>query len=262
MAMCHDRCPYPIRGGAAIAEREERIPLERGSIPMFVAAPDLRPAPAVLLIHDINGPNAFYQDVARRLAGLGYLTALPDFFHRQGPPRDDTREAVRARMNEMTQSDTLADIQFVLHWLRDHEASTGKVGTIGFCMGGTLVMLAAARQPAPEATVAFYGFPHRDRTPLAPILPTDKDEVATLSSPMLAFWGDQDTGVGMDNVRAYDQLLERYDKEHEFVVYPGIGHGFLTFDPAADAFTASRDAWDRTTRFLSERLGNPANGGA
>lgn len=258
--MCHDTCPHPVSGGAAIAERNEPIPLQSGDIPAFIAAPDALPAPAVLLIHDINGPNAFYQDVARRLAGLGYLTALPDFFFRQGPPSDDTREAKRARMDEMTQSDTLADIRSVVHWLRDHEASTRKVGTIGFCMGGTLVMLAAARQPVPEATLAFYGFPRRDRTPLAPILPSDEDEVGTLASPMLAFWGDGDAGVGMDNVRAYDELLQRYDKPHEFHVYPGVGHGFLTFDPDATAFAASEDAWRRTTRFLGERLGQRANG--
>ncbi len=260
--MCHDTCPYPVSGGAAIVESDEQIALEQGSIPAFVTIPDAQPAPAVLLIHDINGPNDFYRDLARRLAGLGYLTALPDFFHRQGPPRDTTREAVRARMNEMTQSDTLADIQFVIYWLRDHTASTGKVGTIGFCMGGTLVMLAAARQPTPDATVAFYGFPRRDRTPLAPILPSDQDEVGTLASPILAFWGDQDAGVGMDNVREYEQRLTEYDKEHEFVIYPQIGHGFLTFDPAFPAFAASEDAWNRTIRFLGERLGNPAHGEA
>lgn len=112
--MCHDTCLHPVSGGAAIAERHEPIPLDGGEIPAFVAAPDGWPAPAVLLIHDINGPNAFYQDLARRLAGLGFLTALPDFFHRQGPPRGDTREAKRARMDEMTQSDTLADIRSVL----------------------------------------------------------------------------------------------------------------------------------------------------
>lgn len=260
--MCHETCPHPVRGGAAIAEREERIALASGTIPASIFTPEAGPVPAVLLIHDINGPNAFYQDVARRLASLGYLTALPDFFHRQGPPRDDSREATRARMNEMTQADTLADIQTVLSWLRDHEASTGRVGTIGFCMGGTLVMLTAARSPAPEATVAFYGFPKRDRTPLAPILPSDEDEAATLASPLLAFWGDGDAGVGMDNVRAYDALLDRYDKGHEFVVYPGVGHGFLTFDPASAAFTASEDAWARTARFLGDRLGEPGTGTA
>lgn len=257
--MCHDTCPHPVTGGAAITEGDEQIPLESGAIPTFIVAPDARPVPAILLIHDINGPNPFYQDIARRLAALGYLTALPDFFHRQGPPSDDSREAKRARLDAMTQSDTLADIQFVLNWLRDHETSTGTVGTIGFCMGGTLVMLAAARQPAPEATVAFYGFPRRERTPVTPILPSDQDEVATLSSPMLAFWGDGDAAVGMDTVRDYDSLLARYDKEHEFHVYPGIGHGFLTFDPDAPAFAASADAWDRTVRFFGERLGAPAH---
>lgn len=259
--MCHDTCPHPVTGGAAIEERDEAIALENGSIPAFIAVPDARPAPGVLLIHDVNGPNPFYQDVARRLASLGYLTALPDFFFRQGPPRDDTREAKRARMNEMTQSDTLGDIRSVLQWFRDHDASTGKIGTIGFCMGGTLVMLAAARSPVPEATVAFYGFPRRDRTLLAPILPSDPDEVAALSSPMLAFWGDEDAGVGMDNVREYDLALERHGKAHEFHVYPGIGHGFLSFDPNSGTFAASQDAWSRTTRFFAEHLAQPAGTG-
>jgi len=259
--MCHDTCSHPVRGGAAIEERGEAIALASGSIPAFIAVPDSRPAPAVLLTHDINGPNAFYEDVARRLASLGYLTALPDFFSRQGPPKDDTREAKRARMDEMTQSDTLADIRSVLTWLRDHDASTGKVGTIGFCMGGTLVMLAAARSPVPEATVAFYGFPRRDRTSLAPVLPSDTDEVTAISSPMLAFWGDQDAGVGIDNVREYDDALERHGKTHEFHIYPGIGHGFLSFDPASSTFAASQEAWNRTTRFFAEHLAQPAGTG-
>lgn len=129
-------------------------------------------------------------------------------------------------------------------------------------MGGTLVMLAAARQPVPEATVAFYGFPRRERTPLAPILPSDEDEAGTLASPLLAFWGDGDAGVGIDNVRDYDERLQRYDKPHEFHVYPGVGHGFLTFDPDAGAFAASEDAWNRTRRFLAETLGQPASGAA
>ena len=256
--MCHDHCPHPVRGGAPLQELTVEIPLDSGSIPAFVALPETidsaAGAPAILLIHDINGPNDFYRDLARRLATEGYITAMPDFFFRQGP-KPETWELVRARMAQMSQTDTLADIRSALLWLRDHEASSGKVGTIGFCMGGTLVMLAASRHPRPDASVIFYGFPYRERTPMAPIMAGDDAEAAGVESPLLGFWGDGDAGVGMDNVAKYDALLNRYGKDHEFVIYPGVGHGFLTFDPDAVAYDASQQAWARSLTFLGERLG-------
>lgn len=253
--MCHDQCPRPVSGGDAIEEQQVTIPLATGSLPAFLTLPDQRPGPAVLVIHDIRGPGEFYQDLTRRLALEGYVALLPDFFHRLPPPAADTPEARMTRGRALVQADALADIESALIWLRHHQAGTGAIGTIGFCMGGTLVFLAASRSPAPDATVAFYGFPARDRTPIAPLLPADEGEVATLASPILAFWGTNDTGVGMDNVDRYELLLERYRKPHEFVRYDGIGHGFLTFEDGTPATEPSRDAWTRTLRFLGERLG-------
>lgn len=252
--MCHDTCPRPISGGETIDEQIVEIPLSSGSLPATVTVPDLQPAPAVLLIHDVNGVNDFYRDVARRLAAAGYLTLLPDFFFRQRPLADDRRETRTARMQAMEQSTTLMDIESALIWLRRHELSTGQVGSIGFCMGGTLVMLAASRDLAVAATVAYYGFPYRERTPMAPLLPSDEDEAANIQSPILAFWGTKDTGVGMDNVDRYEAKLARYGKDFDFVRYEGIGHGFLTFDQAAPAYSQSADSWDRMLRFLDERL--------
>lgn len=256
--MCHDHCPHAVRGGAPLQEHSVEVPLESGSIPTFVALPETIAsdggAPAILLIHDINGPNDFYRDIARRLAAAGYLTALPDFFFRLGPT-PGTRELIRARAAQMSQTDTLADIRSALHWLRDHEASSGKVGTMGFCLGGTLAMLAASRHPLPDASVIFYGFPYRERTPMAPIMAGDDAEAAGVESPLLGFWGDGDTGVGMDNVRKYDALLTRYQKEHEFVIYPDVGHGFVTFDANAAAYDTTQQAWAKALSFLDERLG-------
>jgi carboxymethylenebutenolidase len=252
--MCHDHCPHPVRGGDAVTEDEIRIPLVSGELPAFIAIPDPKPAPAVLVMHDINGVNDFYRDVTRRLALAGYLAVLPDLFHREGPPADDSREAKQARMRSMQQSNTLTDIQSALLWLQRHPQATGKLGTVGFCMGGTYVMLAASRDPAPDASVAFYGFPRRERTPTNPILPSDADEVINLKSPLLALWGTEDAGVGMDNVDQYEQQLDQFHKDHEFVRYPGIGHGFLTFEPGKPATTPSQDAWDHMLRLFAERL--------
>ena len=252
--MCHDDCPYPVSGGDAITEMSIDIPAVNAQIPTFVALPDVRPAPAVLIMHDINGANAFYHDVARRLALAGYIAVLPDFFHRQGELADDSREAKQARMRSMEQAQTLTDIESALIWSRHLGDGTGEVATMGFCMGGTLVLLAASREPNPAASVAFYGFPYRERTTLAPILPGDDGEVATLRSPLLALWGTEDAGVGMNNVDRYEALLDEYDKDYEIVRYEGVGHGFLTFDEQSPAWPAANDAWNHALEFLGNHF--------
>lgn len=259
--MCHETCPHPISGGAPIAEQEVTIEHVAGfddgrlAIPAFLVVPERTPAPGVLVLHDINGPNDFYRDLARRLATAGFAALLPDLFHRLEPLAEPTREAARARGAQLDQTQALADIHAALIWLGEHGATTGQVGTVGFCMGGTLVMLAAARDPLPAASVAFYGFPARERTPVAAKRPIDDDEVAGVESPLLLFWGDGDSGVGMDNVAAYREALARYGKTAETVIYPGLGHGFLTFDPDSPAFAASQDAWERTLAFFRDRFG-------
>jgi carboxymethylenebutenolidase len=253
--MCHDSCPHPVQGGEHLDEQHLDLEIDKEQLPVFLVMPETTPAPAVLIIHDIHGPNAFYQDLARRLATAGYIVALPDFFFRQGPVPPGDLQAARERGARVIQGTTFADIEAVLTFLKNHDGSTGKIGTIGMCWGGSMVMLAASRTPTPDATIPFYGFPVRARTENNPILSLDDDEVASVASPMLAFWGDEDSGVGMDNVAAYDNKLNQHGKPHEFVIYPGIGHGFLTFDPDATAYEHSQDAWQRTLAFLDEHLG-------
>ena len=127
-------------------------------------------------------------------------------------------DAARARGAKVVQAKTFDDMAATLTWLKDHEHGTGKIGTIGMCWGGSMVMLQAARQPRPDASVPFYGFPLRPRTDNNPILAMDDEEVANVDSPLLAFWGDGDHGVGMDNVAAYDDTLPAHRKAQEFVI--------------------------------------------
>lgn len=255
--MCHDSCPHPISGGDHLHEEHLSLPVGDEHLPVFVITPARTPAPGVMIIHDIYGPNAFYQDLARRLADAGYLVALPDFFFRQGAIEGRDMAAARARGAKVVQAKTFEDMATTLAWLRDHPHGTGKAGVLGMCWGGSMVMLAAARQPRPDACVPFYGFPVRERTENNPVLAMDDAEVAAVDAPILGFWGDQDHGVGMDNVAAYDNALTAAGKDHEFVIYPGIGHGFLTFEEGADAHEPSQDAWARTLAFLAEHLGAP-----
>jgi carboxymethylenebutenolidase len=258
--MCHDSCPKPVTGGAPVTESMTTVSREDAEIPVLMVQPDDEaPAPGIVLIHDIHGANDFYRDIAHRLAQAGHVVALPNLFHREGPPGGDGREAVMARSRKAKQASQLGDLEAVAAWLAGLDRCNGAFGVVGFCMGGTLTFLMSAREPRPAAGVAFYGFPAKDATANAPIRPIDPAEVAAISSPLLGLWGEEDSGVGMDNVEAYTEALDAAGKPLDTVIYPEVGHGFLTFDADSPAFAVSRDAWDRALDFLGHHLGGRAS---
>lgn len=247
--MCHPELTSPVAGGDGTIFQEVTVPGEGAVIPCYLARPVERDAPVVLIIHDVHGANAFYQDLARRFAGEGFNALLPDFFVRQGPPVDSTREAVMARARLLDQQVTLNDIVHVITWMRSEISE--QLSVVGFCMGGTLALLTAGRFPLPSAVVAYYGFPQgRQGWQHVPM-----DEVSRLESPVLAIWGDQDHGVGMDNVAAWQTATDAAEKDVDIVIYPGLPHGFLTFDPDSPHYEGAQDSWVRTLTFLREKLG-------
>jgi carboxymethylenebutenolidase len=222
-------------------------------IPVLLARPDGEDAvPGIVLIHDIHGANAFYHDLTRRLAQEGYIVALPDLFHREGPVEDG--QAARVRGQRVKQANQLGDLEAIATWLTGQEGCTGTFGVVGFCMGGTLTYLMSAREPRPAAAVAFYGFPAKDATENAPIRPIDPAEVEAIATPLLGIWGEQDTSVGMDNVDAYADALVAAGKPHDILVYPEVGHGFLTFDDESPAWQPSAHAWGKALEFFKRHL--------
>lgn len=248
--MCHPEPGSPVPEPAAA---EVRLTVAaREPLPVTLYRATSGPgAPGVVLIHDVYGDQPFYRALGARLAAAGFTTVLPDLFHRQGPIPDRDREAALARRASFSEPVALDDLAAVTRFLHAEEGAP-RIGAVGFCMGGSLVMLLAARQSL-AAGVVYYGFPvNRNRTTNAPFQPLD--EAGAIEAPLLGFWGDGDAGVSMDNVALMDEALTRYAKPHEFVIYPGLPHGFLTFDASAPFATESRDSWDRTIRFLREQL--------
>jgi carboxymethylenebutenolidase len=253
--MCHDSCPKPVTGGAPVTESMTTVSRDDAEIPVLLVRPDdAAPAPGIVLIHDIHGANDFYHDIARRLAQAGYVAALPNLFHREGPPAGEGRQAVLARSQKAKQANQLGDLEAVATWLLGEDGCDGTFGVVGFCMGGTLTFRMAAREPRPAAGVAFYGFPAKAATANAPIRPIDTEEVAAVAAPLLGIWGEEDSGVGMDNVDAYADALVAAGKPHDILVYPEVGHGFLTFDEDAPGYGPSSHAWDKALAFLKRHL--------
>jgi len=253
--MCHPEVPP----GAALPDvrvEDVEIPVSDGRMPGLLALPAETPAPAVLVVNDVFGRSGFYDHLTRRIAQAGYVALDVEFFFRQGPVAVGDREGAMKRAQQLDQMGTLDDLDQALAWLADRpEVAGDRVGTIGFCMGGTLVLDLAADR-ADLATVCYYGFPaRRGDSPLSPPAPLEvADE---MNGPIIGHWGDQDAGVGMENVRALDERLTVAGVDHTFHIYAGRPHGFLKTlldDETAEGHEQACESWKRTLEFWRKHL--------
>ena len=244
--MCHPEVPAGTPMPDVRVE-DATIPVEDGVMPTLLALPERTPAPGILIINDVFGRSPFYDTLARRLAQAGFVAATPEYFFREGSLAEPTREAAMARAKRLDFKRWGRDMSAAIDWLRARREVNGAAGTIGFCMGGTQALLLAARCDDIAATVSYYGFPADARTESSPIAVAPK-----MHGPILGHWGDQDEGAGMDNVEKLRAGLEAAGVEHEFHIYPGLGHGFLKAsleDEKTPGYEQACTSWKGTLEF-------------
>jgi carboxymethylenebutenolidase len=133
-----------------------------GSFSAYLARPAKDKAPAVVVIQEIFGVNAVMREIADGLAAQGYLAICPDLFWRIEPGVDITDKSEAewkkafALMNAFDADKGVEDIAAVIKYIRAEPSCTGKVGSVGFCLGGKLAFLTAARTDC-DASVSYYG---------------------------------------------------------------------------------------------------------
>ncbi len=236
---------------AVAAVREEERTLRAGdgaTLREFVAQPatGFRRG-AVLIIHDIWGYTDFYKDLARRITGQGHAALLVDFFGRQGDLPESMRAALAMqRAQQLSDERFLADMQTAVDDLRARGAD--RVAGWGFCMGGRLAYLAAARVRGLAGIVAYYGFLQAEPGRLSPLQLASEIRV-----PVLGIFGGADPGIPADQIAAFRDAL---NTEKELVTYPNAPHGFLRYGTTVHK-AAIDDALARTFRFFARVLAPP-----
>jgi carboxymethylenebutenolidase len=207
----------------------------------YVNAP-AGPAPGVVVILHGLGVDDFMLGITDRLAAEGFRAILPDLFHRQAP--SDT-ETPRERVARLRDDEVARDVDAAVAHLR--ALGSPKVAILGFCMGGRVAYLMAARNPTLAAAVVFYG----GNTGRAwGEGPTPFDLTAQIGCPLLGLFGEDDQNPSPEDMRRLDAELTRHGKRHEFHSYPNAGHSFMDATQPGYSAAAIAAAWPSAVDWL------------
>lgn len=215
--------------------------------------------PAMIVIHEAGGLGEHIRDVCNRLANVGYVTLGVDLYTREGgPPDTSDPQSLFARLFSMSDAIVLADLEGAADHLRSREDVSGKVGCIGFCMGGRYSLLFAVSSDRLDAVVDCWGgfvdkaTPEERSTPLRPTPPLELAE--RLRCPLLAAVGAEDRNP---SPQVGEQLRERAGKSGQparIDVYEGAGHAFFAdYRPSYRPQPAAQ-LWERVVLFLADHL--------
>jgi carboxymethylenebutenolidase len=215
--------------------------------------------PGIVVIHHAGGLDAHTRDVTNRIANLGYVALGVDLFTREGgPPPTDDLQAMMARLFAMSDATVLGDLEGAADLLRAREDCDGKVGCIGFCMGGRFTLLLACASNRLDAAVDCWGgfidaaTPDERSTPLRPTPPLELAD--QLSCPLMAAIGAEDHNP---SPQVGERLRERAAASGQPVtveVYEGAGHAFFAdHRPSYRPEPAAR-LWEQVVPFLARHL--------
>lgn len=217
------------------------FPSNEHTTPGYLAQPLHGEHPGLVVIQEWWGLVPHIKDVAERFARQGFVALAPDLYHGQSAAEPD--EARKLAM-ELDRERAVGEILAAVRYLESHQAVfPKKVGLIGWCMGGSLVISTAATSERIGAAVVFYG------------RAADLGLVAHIHAPLLGLYGELDHGIPVETVLAFEAKLEEQGVPHEIHIYPGAQHAFFNDSrPHIYHPQAAQDAWQKTLEWLNKHL--------
>ena len=209
---------------------------------MLYAPAGKGPFPALIVIHEWWGLNDWVKEQASKLADQGYVALAVDLYRGKVADNADlAHELMRGVPEDRATRDLKAAYDFLS---AQPDVKKDRIGSIGWCMGGGYSLDVALAEPHLAADVINYGH-----------LATDPDQLKKIQAPILGLFGGQDRGILPEDVKKFQQAMEKLGKKIEVKIYSDAGHAFENPNNkqgyrAEDA----ADAWQRTVAFLAATL--------
>ena len=216
------------------------FPSNGGTAEGYLATPESGKAPGVVVIQEWWGLNANIKGIADRFAAEGFLALAPDLYH--GKVTAEPDEAGKMMM-ALKMDAAAKDMAGAYDYLKKHAACTGKVGSVGFCLGGGLSLYMSTLRPI-DATVVYYG-----------ALPGVRPDLAKVAGPVLGHYAQNDGWASPEAAAALEKQLKDLGKSVEFHQYAGAEHAFFNdMRPEVYNAAAAKTSWDRTIAFYKRHL--------
>jgi len=205
------------------------------------------PRPGIIMMQQIFGVNPEMRGFSDDFAAQGYVAICPDLFWRQRPGvqlipgEPGAFEKAVAFGRGLDHDKAVEDLKSTLAYLRAHPACNGKVGTVGYCLGGLLAFLMAARSDA-HCNVGYFGVGIEKHIAEAP----------RIARPLMLHIPEQDRHVPPEAQAIIKQGLEG---RALLYAYPGADHAFNRVDAPSYNAEVTALAHDRTASFLTRHLG-------
>ena len=238
-------------------EQEVTITTTEGEMPTWIYHPTHDgPSPVVLYLMDAPSIRPALKEMAERLASAGYYVMLPYLFYRGGPFRefgmsDEDMHARRELMDQINPTNILDDCQALLdHAAGDPAAADGKVGAVGFCMSGGLVISLARAMPERVAAVAsIHGAWMVRDSDDSPHLGLD-----TVAAEVYLGWADNDATAPPEHVQIMEKALTDAGVDYTLDFITDAVHGYAP--PGGERYNraASELHWERVHSLLRRNL--------
>lgn len=250
--MCYDdNARPPLPPGANGTARGEEFVLEAtdgNRFAAYAAQPEHPTGAQVLIFPDVRGLHQFYKELALRFAETGVRALVMDYFGRTAglTERNDAFE-FWPHVQQLNVQSIFSDVTAALAYLRK-DRQDAPIFTIGFCLGGSVSLLAATQNFGQAGAIGFYAG-------LSRVMPGSTgsilDQAVHITCPVLGLFGGADPGIPSSDVQALDEKLDQAGVAHEIVTYPDAPHSF--FDRrATDYAAASTDSWQRVQAFIKK----------
>ena len=236
-------------------ERQVEIETPDGSMTTFEYHPEEGgPYPIVLYLMDAPSIRPALRDMASRLATAGYYVLLPFLFYRVTPYHElEPDEDRRSLMQSVTRQGIIPDAQALLEFAakNDKADSDGKIGAVGFCMSGPLVMALAQTWPDKVAAIAsLHGA----------WVVTDEDDsphkqIDQIKAEVYFGWADEDPTATVDDMKVMDQAMSEAGINYRIDFMKGAMHGFAP--PGGERYDrqAAEKHWERVHGMFRRNLG-------